>query len=382
MKIGIDIRNIGKKRTGDEAVFFNLVKNLAKIDSENEYLLFTNMTDTTLLYDNVVKPLEIENKTNFKIVSLKSANKFIWNAWTLPRYLRKNPVDIYHTQYITPFFVSRRVKIVATVHDISFNFFPQFIKLSDLFFLKFLIPVSLKRADKIIAVSDFTRNEIVKFYKISPEKVEVAHNAAGDNFAKSNFSDEQKELVRKKYSLPQKFIFYIGTMQPRKNLPFLIEAFVNIKNRIPGIKLVIAGSKLHNFDIRIDYAVQKYSLKNDVIFPGYIDEEDKPILFNLANVFVFPSLYEGFGIPILEAMSQGIPVLAANIPSLREIGENAILYFNPLDLASLEKALYNVFIDENLRNKTVKLGLQRVKFFSWEKTAQKTLKIYNSLVNY
>ncbi len=163
-------------------MFFNFVKNLAEIDSTNEYLLFTDITDTAILHNMVVEPLGIAGRRNFKIVSLKCPNKFIWNVWTLPKYLRKNPVDVYHTQYILPFFVSRKIKLITTIHDISFNFYPQFIKRMDLFFLKILIPRSLKRADKIIAVSEFTKKEIINFYKIAPDKVNVAYNSIGKNF--------------------------------------------------------------------------------------------------------------------------------------------------------------------------------------------------------
>ena len=133
MIIGIDIRNIGKKRTGDEVVFFNLTKTLAKIDMENEYKLFTDIIDTTVL-QYIGVSLGIDNKKNFKIISLKTKNKFTWNFWTLPKYLRKNLVDIYFTQYITPWFVPKKIKIATIIHDISFNFYPQFIKFWDLFF--------------------------------------------------------------------------------------------------------------------------------------------------------------------------------------------------------------------------------------------------------
>jgi glycosyltransferase involved in cell wall biosynthesis len=382
-KIGIDIRNIGKKRTGDEVVFFNYVKNLALIDNENEYYLFTDIADTPV-YQYMGVKLGIENKNNFKIISLQSSNKFVWNLWTLPRYLRKNPVDVYHTQYITPFFVSHRVKIVTTIHDISFNFYPQFIKFSDLFFLKILIPMSFRRADKIITVSEFTKNEIIKYYKVAPEKIEVAYNSIGDTFISLTpaLSLRERGQVLEKYDLPDKFILYLGTMQPRKNLPMLIEAFINIKDKIPEIKLVLAGNKTaQNFDKKIDETIKKYNLTNDVIFTGYIDEEDKPLIFRLARLFVFPSLYEGFGIPILEAMSQSIPAVISDIPVHKEIAEGAAIYFNPQNLANLEEKLYNAIIDENLRKKLIDLGLRRVQFFSWEKTAQNLLKIYKSLNN-
>ena len=142
MKIGIDIRNIGKKRTGDEAVFFNLTKNLALIDDRNDYKLFTDIVDGNKILE-IKNNLGIADKSNFEIISLKAKNRFVWNFWILAKYLRKNPVDIYLTQYITPWFVPRKIKILTIIHDISFNFYPQFIKFSDLFFLKKLIPRGL-----------------------------------------------------------------------------------------------------------------------------------------------------------------------------------------------------------------------------------------------
>lgn len=413
MRIGIDIRNIGKQRTGDEVVFFNLVKNLAEIDQENEYLLFTDITDTAVL-QYTVAGLGIADRKNFKIISLKSANKFIWNLWTLPRYLKKNPVDVYHTQYITPFFVSRNihphtksswlyrsnflskfisiisfglykkefgvgVKIITHIHDISFLAYPEFIKKTDLFFLKMLIPRSLKRADKIIAISKFTKSEIIKYYRISPEKIEVVYNAVSEDFLKSDYSGNELFEIRKKYNLPEEFILYIGTMQPRKNIPMLIKAFAKTEEKIPKIKLVLAGSrKAHNFDNNIDKEIEKIKMSDSIIFPGFVDEEDKSALFQLAKAFVFPSLYEGFGIPILEAMSQKIPVLASDIPVHREIAKDGALYFNPESVDEISEKLYNVLADENLRENLINLGSKRPIFFSWKKSAEKILEIYKN----
>lgn len=377
MKIGIDIRLIGKKRTGDEVVFLNLVKNLASIDSRNEYFLFTDIEDKAKL-DLISKSVDIYGKSNFQIVSLP-VGRFKWNFWALQEYLRKNPVDVYHTQYITPWFVPRSIKIVTIIHDISFNFFPQFIKFSDLFFLKILIPISLQRADKIIAVSEFTKSEIEKYYKINPEKIEVVYNSVEEGFLSDVVSEEEKGNIRKKYALPEKFILYIGTLQPRKNIPMLIEAFGNAEEKLDGIRLVICGNRnAHNYDKKIDEAIQKNALENKVLFPGFIDEADKKVLFSLAHAFAFPSLYEGFGIPILEAMSQKIPVLASEIPSLKEIAGEGALYFNAGSLDDFSKKLYDVCTDIDLRVKLAIKGKTRVSFFSWENSAKKTLAIYEN----
>ncbi len=172
-------------------------------------------------------------------------------------------------------------------------------------------------------------------------------------------------------------------MQPRKNLPFLIEGFSRIKEKLGDIKLVIAGKKTgYNFDKKIDDVIVKLGLQNDVYFPGYISEEDKPTIFKLSQVFVFPSLYEGFGIPILEAMNQGIAVLAADIPSLREVGEESAIYFNPGDIDGFSKALYNLIRDPQVRQNIISEGLQRVRFFSWEKSAHELLTAYCKLNKY
>ncbi|HOW60238.1 MAG TPA: glycosyltransferase family 1 protein [Candidatus Moranbacteria bacterium] len=379
MRIGIDIRLIGKKRTGDETVIFNLVKNLALIDESNEYFLFTDTKEEKNISE-IKKDLGIANKNNFKTVSLSAGNKFIWNAWVLPRYLKNNPVDVYHTQYITPWFVPREIKIITTIHDISFNFFPQFIKFSDLFFLKTLIPISLKRADKIIAVSQFTREEIIKFYKIAPGKVDYVYNSISDEFLDGDIPEEKLREVKNKYALPEKFILYIGTLQPRKNIPQLIEAFARIKDRLGEFKLVICGNKQgHNYDRRIENSIETNGLKNEVIFPGFIEEKDKKSVYKLAHLFVFPSLYEGFGIPVLESMSQKVPVAASDIPSLREIAGDGAEYFNASSLDNFSQVMYSICVNERLRKEVMQSGAERINFFSWKKSAEKLLAIYKNL---
>lgn len=378
MRIGIDIRNIGKKRTGDEVVFLNLVKNLATIDNENEYSLFTDILDEKNITE-IKKRLGIENRQNFKIISLNTTNKFIWNIWTLPKYLQSNPLDIYQTQYITPWFVPKKIKIITVVHDISFNFFPQFIKFSDLLFLKFLIPVSLRRANKIIAVSKFTASEIIRYYKINPEKIEWIHNAVSEDFFQE-ISQEEVEKIKERYHLPEKFILYLGTMQPRKNIPHLISAFARIKSSLIDIKLVLCGNReAHNFDKKIEKTITQNYLQKDVYFPGYIAEEDKRAIFKLSEAFVFPSLYEGFGIPILEAMASGIPVLASKISPHEEIAEESILFFEINKENDFENKLKEICLNENLRKSLTEKEKESIKRFSWHSSAVKLLSVYNKI---
>ena len=380
MKIGIDIRLIGKNRTGDEVVSFNLTKELARIDTDHRFELFTDETDGDKLAE-IGKWLGIDGKENFKIVSLETKNRFSWNFWDLQKYLRKNPVDVYLTQYITPFFVPKNIKIVTIIHDISFNFFPQFIKKSDLLFLKTLIPLSIERADLVLGVSEFTRDEIIKFYKTDPKKVDFFHNAVSEDFKNQDVSEEKLVEVRKKYGLPEKFILYLGTLQPRKNIPFLIESYAKIKDKISDTNLVLVGNRqAHNFDIRIDEAIRKHNLEESVVFPGFVDEQDKAAVYKSAHVFAFPSLYEGFGIPILEAFEMKTPVLAADIPSLREVGGDAASFADPKSIDKFSKALYDISIDENLRGGLVARGRERTGHFCWEKTARKLLVAFENVI--
>jgi len=378
MIIGIDIRNIGKQRTGDETVFFNLVKKLAEIDNKNEYRLFTNITDTAELQYVGVK-LGVENKANFKIISLKSANKFIWNLWTLPKYLNKNPVNIYHTQYILPFFISRKIKLITLIHDVSFRAYPELIKWSDRFFLKILIPWSLGRADKVLAVSEFTKKEIEKYYQISLEKIAVVPNSGGEDL-NMEIAPEELNKVKEKYSLPEKFILYLGTMQPRKNILILMEALRGLKNS--GWKLVLAGKRNdYNQDQKIEAIIKEFSLEKEVIFTGYVAEQEKAALFKLARVFCFPSLYEGFGIPILEAMRMGIPTIVSDILPHREVAGDAALYFSSQNAEELKDRILRLEENVDFREQLIQKAKTRVQFFSWKKTAEKTLEIYQKLGN-
>lgn len=378
MKIGIDIRLIGKKQTGSEEVFLNLVKNLTHIESENEYFLFTDIIDATAVAE-IARQLGVEKKANFKIISLETWNKFSWNFWTLPMHLHKNPVDVYLTQYITPFFVPKKIKIVTIIHDVSFNAYAKFIKFSDLFFLRTLIPLSLHRADKIIAVSRFTKDEIVKYYGTDPAKIEWVHNAVGNTFlelSKKKLTEEDAKKLRKKYNLPEKFILYLGTLQPRKNIPTLIEAYEKLPDETRShLKLVLAGSRGHNFDPKIDHSLEKYALTQEVPLLGYIPDEDKANLFKLATIFCFPSFYEGFGIPILESFMVKTPVIASNIPPHKEIAELCAVFFNPNDATELSQKLQSLFEDTKSQENLANLGEIQAHKFSWKKTSEDILGI-------
>ncbi len=394
MKIGIDIRAIGKKRTGDETYTKNLIKNLLRIDQQNQYFLYTDVCNKDKNFQ-IKSQIDPRNQyKNYQIISIKPAHKLLWTFYSLPKYLKKNPVDILHLQYITPQLLTKKTRLITTIHDVSFNALPQYIKKSDLFFLKILIPLSLKKADKIIAVSRFTKKEIVRYYKISENKIRAIYNGgAGESFRKLKETYSKKtQKIKEGHSLPDNFIFYAGTLQPRKNIPFLLEGFQRLKNKygkeyheIKNLKLVLSGQRGgHNYDSKIDKKMQQIKTEapdvfKDIIFLGFVGEKELSYVYQCAKVFCYPSLYEGFGLPIIEAMAARTAVLCSSSSCHKEIAQNAALYFNPRDLKDFTKKLYDIIINNKKREDMANAGKERVYFFSWEKTASETLKLYNEL---
>lgn len=381
MVIAIDIRTIGKKRTGDEVVFLNLAREMVRIDSENEYLLLLDRR-TPEEINVIASRLGLSGKQNARIISLPARNKFDWNAWYVPRFLRKSDVSIYHTQYITPFFVPKRTAVVTHIHDISFRVYPEYIAPIDRFFLDLLIPRSLRKAKLIVSPSEFTKRELLKYYDIAEDTIMVATNALAPEFERGSalpVSDAEEAATRKKYALPETFILSVGTLQPRKNLPFLLEAFSLLRGKYPHIALVIVGNRSgHHTDPQIDETIARRALQDAVLFPGFVAEEDMPTLFRLARVFAFPSRYEGFGIPILEAMSQGVPVVASDIPPLREVGGGAVLFASPLDTRAFASLLEKALLQSEREAYQEKARVELAKF-SWEKSARKILAGYRKI---
>lgn len=381
MRIGIDIRNVGKGRTGDEVVFFQLVRALAKLpETGHSFLLFADGRTPEEL-DALAVRLGITGRSDFSFANLPGGGKFRWNAWDLPRALRgAYPVDIYHTQYITPFFVPHGTKIVTHIHDVSFRRFPALIGPVDRLFLSLLIPRSLRAAARVVAVSEFTAGEVAECYGVPREKIAVVPNALGDDFMTREADGADFRIIREKYGLPSRYVLYVGTLQPRKNLPFLVHAFARVAEKIPSLSLVLVGNRAgHHFDPAIDEAVRETGLESRIVFPGFVDQEDLPTLYAGAELFAYPSLYEGFGLPLLEAMSQDVPVVAADISVFREVAGDAALYADPSDLAAMEESLYNGLTSSETRADLVRNGHRRMEGFSWHKSAEKLLGVYEGL---
>lgn len=295
-----------------------------------------------------------------------------------------NDINIIHIPYFEPFFISlpisKKFKTVVTIHDLTplvfSKYFPSGIKGK----LKWEIQkVLLKKVDAIIADSESSKKDIIKYAGISEKKINVVYLAAGDEFKKIETEKLRIDDVKKKYNLPEKFVLYVGDVTWNKNLPRLLEAIKKI-----NIPLVMVGKALieENYDktnlwnqdlVKVQQMVKE---NKKILCLGFVPTEDLVILYNIATVFVMTSLYEGFGLPILEAMSCGCPVVTTKEGSLSEIAGEAALYVDAYDSESISRGIENLYKDANLREVFSKKGLKQAKNFTWQKTAMETIKIY------
>jgi glycosyltransferase involved in cell wall biosynthesis len=301
---------------------------------------------------------------------------YFWHLY-LQFKLRKNNLDldlIHSPENATLFVKLKNQKKIVTVHDIRQHVFPKFNKATTLSYL--FLPRTLKTTDKIITVSNSTKKDLIHYFNVPEEKIKVILLAADEKFQPLN--DEETKEVKQKYHLNFPFILYLGGLAAHKNISTLIKAFYTLKKKKFQHKLVITGKKRWKYN-EIFETIDKLNLQKDVIFTGYVPDEDLPALYNAADLFVYPSLYEGFGLPPLEAMVCGTPVITSNTSSLPEVVGDAGIMVDPYDVDGLADAMYDVLTNDGLREEMIKKGLERTKRFSWEKCARETLKVYEEV---
>jgi len=364
MIIGIDASRANKKnKTGVEWYSYHLIEEFKKLDRENQFFLYTNEP----LRDDLAKMPE-----NFKECVLKWP---IPRSWTIGRLswemkFGKNKCDLLFVPAHTIPLLNPK-KSIVTVHDIGFEHFPDAYGWADKLYHKLIIHFIKRFATKIITVSNYSKQDLVKTYKIQPEKIKVIYN--GYDNKKYKVIPDAREQLKQKFQITEPFILFVGRLELKKNVPRLVEEFARLKAKhdLPH-KLILVGKPGFGFE-EVEQLIEKYNLKEQVIFPGWISDDDLPLFHNCADLFVFPSLFEGFGIPVLEAMACNAPVVCSNTTSLPEAAGEAGLLFDPLQVdqivSRMEQVLLNPEVSEALREK----GLEHVKNFSWQKCAQETL---------
>lgn len=343
-------------RVGSAEVCFQLLLELSKIDKQNNYIIYLPVDPTSDM------PPESAN-WHYKVVR---ARRF-WTLFALPRAVRKDKLDVFFspTHYAPPFV---RCPEVISILDVSYKRFPEMFTKKDLYKLSWWGKYSVRKAKCIITISENSKDDIINTYRISAQKVAVIHLGIKD----VKVSNMKKEEVLSKYNIESPYILFVGTLQPRKNVKRLIQSISLLKNK--KATLVVIGKKGWMFE-EILSAPEKFEVSDRVMFLHDVTNEELPVIYKNAECFVLPSLYEGFGLPVLEAMQYECPVITSNTSSLPEAGGDAALYVNPEDVLDIASKIDEVLESKTLRARMIKLGNTQVKKFSWEKAAKETLKV-------
>jgi glycosyltransferase involved in cell wall biosynthesis len=287
--------------------------------------------------------------------------------------------DVFHaTEHLLPRL--KATHTVLTIHDLIFLLFPEYHLPLNKWFLNRFVPIFVRRADAIIAISKCTKGDLIRYYSVPSEKIKVIYEGVDARFQPVTEPDALAR-VRAIYGLPERFILYVGTIEPRKNLSTLLEAYRLLREEGLEHRLIIVGRKgwlYRDFFQRL----RRLGLEGEVIFPGFVSDEDLPALYSAADLFVFPSLYEGFGLPPLEAMACGTPVIASNSSSLPEVIGDAGIMVDPLDVGGLLRAIELVLRDERMRRGMRARGLKQAAKFSWERAAAMTMEVYQSVLGH
>ena len=371
-RIGIDFHVAGGIYQGVRTYLANLIEAMLKVENEFAYFIYAK------------NPKELsywkENNSDVTLKKLPSASGRFNLLMGFPLCVIRDKLSLFHSQYVLPPFIP--CKSVLTIHDILFESHPEFFPEVHRRLLKFFIPFSAKRADRIISVSEFTKKQIMKYYRVPEEKITVIYEGASDKF----LPIRDKELIKpvlEKYGIKKRYILFVGRVEPRKNIVGLLNAFVYIKNK--GMKdfcLVIVGNQDKIFQEKELFdQIKELQLDSDVIFTGGVSDEDLPVLYNEAEVLVYPAFAEGFGLPVLEAMACGTPVVTSNTTSLPEVTGDAAILVNPYSSEEIGQALEKILNDDSLRRELALRGLQRAKKFSWQDAAKKTIEVYKEVLS-
>ena len=370
MIIGIDARMYGYAQTGIGNYIRHLLKYIFELDKENNYVIFLSPEE----YDN----FEVPNK---RIKKVKISAK--WYGWKeqllFPFQLYKENLDLMHfTHFNSPVLYLK--KSIVTIHDVTPYFFPGH-KMKSLvrkIGFRMVFFSSVKKAAKVIAVSKNTKSDIVKHFKIKENKIEVIYEGVDEQF---KTRDEIPLASFAKRGITKPFIFYTGVWRNHKNLVGLVKAFGILRNKYKLNYQLVLGGKEDPYYPEVREAWEKLGIGEDIIRTGFINQEDLPLFYSAAEIFVIPSFYEGFGLIGLEAMACGTPVVSSNKTSLPEVLGDAAIYFNPNNPEEMAEKMKLVLMDKKLYNEMREKGFRQIRKYSWEKMGEETMRIYKEILN-
>jgi len=371
MKIGIDFHLAEREGTGNCTYMRNLMESLLSIDTRNEYILY--ITSENYPYHERFRA----HKNAF--LSYIGSGSPLERMFRLGRQTFRDDIDILHVNYYGPPFYHG--KLIMTVHDLSFEHLPDCFTTFERVKDRILIPFYIRRADRILTVSEFSKQDMVALYGAAPEKIVVGYNGVNPAFKPLSDGGEQEEAAKilSGYGINKAFILYIGRLNRRKNLHILIDSFNRIKKEGKfEHQLVIVGRRdyLPASDMEM---INSSPFYQDIVFTGYLPDQHLPFAYGRADVFVYPSLFEGFGLPCLEAMACGCPVVTSNTTSLPEVVGDTGILIDPLNAEEIATAILAVLTDPARRSAMASMGLERAKMFTWKHTAEKMLEIIDDI---
>lgn len=375
MKIGIEAQRLFRShKHGMDIVALELIRALQIIDTENEYFIF-------------VKPDKdsdcLKVTANFHIIEVPSTNYVLWEQVLLPFYAKKHGIEVLHcTSNTAPLFLS--IPLILTLHDVIFmekyvgkNTSSNYQKFGNLY-RKWIVPRIVRKCKKIVTISEVEKKNIIDILKLDASAITVVHNGVSGRFGLKP-SDEIIKEVKENLQLPEDFFLFLGNVEPRKNVNNTVRAFVAFAEKNTNVKLVITGLK-SSFIEDILAEINKKNYINRIIISGFVSENVLLTLYSEAKVFLYPSLREGFGLPILEAMAFGTPVVTSNISAMPEVAGDAAFYTNPYSVEEITKMMTVAYENKLLREQKIALGYTRPMLFTWQKTAESMLNIYHKSI--
>jgi glycosyltransferase involved in cell wall biosynthesis len=365
MRFSVDAHTIGCHLTGNEVYIRNLLNQFARLDSTSAFIAYVSKAEAQSLVPSRIRTRRV------------SENPYKRLAWDLPARIREDQPDLLHVQYTGPMFC--RVPLVVSVHDVSFLEFPRYFTPYRATQLRLTVGRTVERAAAVFTPSEFSRDAIIRHYKIDSSKVIVTPNAVSSQFRPV---DRRAALsaIEKKFKLRGPFVLTVGDLQPRKNHMGLLRAFESVMREYPQLRqqLVFVGKETW-YSKELHEAVNASGMCGRVHFAGFVDDTDLVQFYGACDLFVYPSFYEGFGIPILEAMACGRAVACSGTTAMPEVADAAGILFDPNSTTEMAGAIRDVLLNPELRMRLERLGMQRASLFSWEKAASRTLDVYHSI---
>ena len=372
MHIAIDAHSVGTGLAGNETYAANLVEALAEVGGEHRYTVYVTRPEAEARFGG--------RWANVEVRRTLPHTPLVRIPLTLSAELRRRPVDLLHVQYTAPPLAP--CPVVTTIHDLSFEHIPETFKRRSRVQLRLTVRATARRAAHVIAPSEFTRRDLVETYGLDPGRVTAIPLAVAPHFRRVADAGELGR-VRARYGIGGEYVLAVGSIQPRKNLARLVRAYSALRrgrgrSNLPQLVLVGKKAWLYGDTLR---AIEEENLGESVLLTGYVSEGDLPALYTGALLFAYPSFYEGFGLPPLEAMSCGAPVLTGNLTSLPEVVGDAGLTVDPFDTDALAEALARLIDDDALRADLSRRGLERARHFDWRDTARMTLQVYRRVMS-